>query len=198
MTSVPIALITAVAAIGAPALSQTPTTPASTAPAATSPAATPAPAATAQPQAAGAQVQLTTGTQVIGPDAQPVGTITTTDARFATVKTDKHEVRLPLASFGAAPNGVAIGMTRDQLNASVEQAAVNIDSVLKAGATVRDPQGGVVGTVDATEGDLVTLKLASGKAVRLPKSGFAVGQAGPVVGMTAAQLEAQVAGATAK
>lgn len=60
--------------------------------------------------------------------------------------------------------------------------------VLAAGATVYDPQGGTVGTVESLQGDFVVLATAKSKA-RLPKSSFATGAKGPVIAMTAAQLD---------
>jgi len=194
-------VMTLTASLSLPVLAQTtqPSAPAGTkaAPAAntTAPAAaTAAPASNAAPQAAG-QAQITAGAQVSGPQGAPVGTIASVDGDFAVVKTDKYDVRLPKTSFAAGPNGLVIGLSRDALNASVEQSLGKLDDVLKAGASVNGAQGTPVGTVEAVEGDLVTVKLTSGKSVRLPKSGFAPGPNGLVIGLTAQQLEQAAAGA---
>ena len=143
--------------------------------------------------AAPAAAQIAVGTQVVDPAGSPVGTITSIGPNFVVLKTDKHEVRLSKESFAPGKQGVTFSMTRDQLNTSVEQSMANIDQMLTVGAVVHDRQRGTVGTIETVEGDLVTVKLPSGAMVRLPKSGFAPGPSGPVIGMTAQQLEAQVA-----
>lgn len=181
--------------LAGPAIAQT-TTPTTT----PAPQATPTPQATpaAQAQAAAAP-SITVGANVVGPGGNPVGTIASAGADFAVVKTDKHEVRLPKTAFAARPEGgLVIGLSRDDLNASVEQALAKLNDLLKPGSTVYGTQGGTIGTVDKVEAELVTLKLASGKAVRLPRSGFAPGPQGLVVGFTVEQLETQAAAAGAK
>lgn len=183
-------IVTLTASLSLPVLAQTtqPAPPAGN---------TAAPAANAAAPAANTagQAQISAGAQVSGPQGAPVGTIASVDGDFAVVKTDKHEVRLPKTAFAAGPNGLVIGLSREALNASVEQSLGKLDDVLKAGAAVSGAQGAAVGTVQAVEGDLVTVKLTSGKSVRLPKSGFAPGPNGLVIGLTAQQLE-QAAGGT--
>jgi preprotein translocase subunit YajC len=141
--------------------------------------------------AAQASAEIVAGTPVIDPSGNPVGTIASVGPSFVVLKTDKHEVRLSKESFAFRPKGLMFSMTKDQLNAQVEQSVANLDQLLTPGAMVHDRQRAMVGTIEAVEGDLVTLKLASGAKVRLPKSGFAPGPNGAVVGMTAQQLEAQ-------
>lgn len=76
---------------------------------------------------------------------------------------------------------------------------------LAAGAKVLDTSGGTVGTIDSIDGDYAVLATAKSK-VRLPKTSFAMGPNGPVIAMTAAQIDAaaaqaapaQTAAATAK
>jgi preprotein translocase subunit YajC len=142
--------------------------------------------------AASSSAEIVAGTQVVDPNGGPVGTISSVGPNYVVLKTDKHEVRLSKDSFAFLPKGLTFSMTRDQLNAQVEQSVANLDQLLTPGAMVHDRQRAMVGTIEAVEGDLVTLKLASGTMVRLPKSGFAPGPNGPVIGMTAAQLQAQV------
>jgi preprotein translocase subunit YajC len=144
----------------------------------------PAQAAFAQGIAAGAKISDTKGAEV--------GTVASVDGDFVIVKTDKHEVRLPKASFTVTDSGLLFGMTQAELNAAVEQATVNPRDLLKAGALVRDPAGGLVGTVEGVEGDFATVKLTK-TSVQLPVSAFAASSEGLVLGMTAAELEAQAA-----
>jgi preprotein translocase subunit YajC len=136
--------------------------------------------------AAGAKVSDTNGGEV--------GTVTSVDGEFVIVKTDKHEVRLPANSFTATESGLLFGMTQAQLNAEIEKAKINPVDLLKAGAEVRDTAGGLIGTIEAVEGDLATVKLAK-LSVKLPVSVFGAGPDGLVLGTTAAELEAQAAAA---
>jgi hypothetical protein len=131
---------------------------------------------------AGAKVSDTAGGEV--------GTIGKVDGDFVILKTDKHEVRLPKTSFTAANGGLIMAMTRDQVNAAVEQTLAQADQKITVGASVSGSEGAAVGTIDAVDDEMVTVKLTSGKLVRLPRSGVAPGPSGAVIGMTAAELEA--------
>ncbi|USI72106.1 hypothetical protein [Sphingomonas morindae] len=71
--------------------------------------------------------------------------------------------------------------------APADGAATSAPAVAQ-GATVYDPQGGTVGTVESVDGDFVVLATAANK-VRLPKSSFGTGPKGPMIAMTAAQLD---------
>ncbi|MBA2933280.1 hypothetical protein HZF05_04150 [Sphingomonas sp. CGMCC 1.13654] len=67
---------------------------------------------------------------------------------------------------------------------------------LAAGAKVLDTSGGSVGTIDSIDGDYAVLATSKSK-VRLPKTSFAMGPNGPVIAMTAAQIDAAAAQAAA-
>ena len=142
-------------------------------------------------QAAAATV--TAGATVTDPSGAPVGTVTSVSNGEAVVKTDKYEVRLPTTSFGARKGSFAISMTQAELNATVEAAMAKGAAAMTVGATVLDPAGGTVGTIEAMDGQFVTIALASGKKARLPVASVAATPRGPVIGATAAQLEAQLA-----
>jgi preprotein translocase subunit YajC len=146
-------------------------------------------------QAAPAQAGLAAGAQVRDTNGGEVGTITKVDGQFVILKTDKHEVRLPVASFTAHEGHFLMAMTRDQLNAEVDKTKAAVSANLAAGATVVGSQGSTVGTVTAIDAQFVTLKLTSGKEVRLPRNAVAANATGGVIGMTAAELEAAAAGA---
>lgn len=65
----------------------------------------------------GAQVHASDGTTVIG-------TVKAADDQFVTLTSSSgREVKLPIAGFGAGPNGVVVGMTAEQFNAAVGGAA---------------------------------------------------------------------------
>lgn len=190
MTTIRTLAVATTALLSLPALAQT----AKPAPAASpSPSAAATPAAVATPAAGAAQISA--GAQVLGPDGGAVGTIAARGADFAVVKTDKHEVRLPRTAFAAGPNGLVIGLSRDQLNAQVDQAKAQAADALKPGAQVNGSSGAQAATVEKVDGEFVTVKLKSGKVVRLPKNAIAAGPNGLAIGLTAEQLEAQAAAA---
>jgi hypothetical protein len=149
-----------------------------------------APQALAQ---AAASATVTAGAVVKDPAGGDVGTITAVDGEFAVLKTDKHEVRLPVSSFAQGEGAFVMGMTRAELNAEVEK--LSGAAVLAVGATVRDANDGVVGTIEEFDAELATVKLPSTKLVKLPVSAFGRGPNGPVIGSTAAELEAAAGGA---
>jgi hypothetical protein len=64
------------------------------------------------------------------------------------------------------------------------------------GATVYGAAGAPVGTIKAMDSQYVTLATAKGE-VKLPAAGVGPGLKGPVIGLTAAQLDAAVTQAQA-
>jgi preprotein translocase subunit YajC len=68
---------------------------------------------------------------------------------------------------------------------------------LAPGATVYDPQGGVVGKIDSIAGDNVVIDTGTSKAT-LPKNAFGSSAKGHTVTATKAQIDAMVAAASAK
>ena len=145
-------------------------------------------APTAANFAAGAKVSDTAGGEV--------GTITSVDGDYVVLKTDKHEVRLPKTSFTAHNGGFIMAMTQAQVNAAVEQSLASAAEKIVVGATVTGSQGAPVGTIDALDEQYATVKLTSGKLVRLPRTGLAPGPNGAVIGMTVAELEAAAGAAS--
>jgi preprotein translocase subunit YajC len=63
---------------------------------------------------------------------------------------------------------------------------------ITAGTKVLDTAGGTAGTIESVDGDFVVLATTKSK-VRLPKSSFAMGPNGPVIAMTAAQIDTAAA-----
>lgn len=126
-----------------------------------------------------------------------VGTITRVDGANVVVKTDKYEVLLPANSLAKTETGYLVGTTRAALNASVEEAMAAAQALVTVGASVNDTQGGLVGTITALDAQFATITLASTDEVKLPVAAVAATPTGPVIGMTAAQLQAQVDGTAA-
>lgn len=133
---------------------------------------------------------VTAGAVVKDTSGGVVGTIVKVEGDQLMLKTDKHEVRLPVASFTATDAGALFGMTQAQLNAEVDKTAAAAAAQIVVGATVKGAAGATVGTIEALDAQFVTLKLASGKSVRLPRTAVGGGSDGPVIGMTAAEIEA--------
>jgi preprotein translocase subunit YajC len=143
-----------------------------------------------------AAAAVTAGATVKDTAGGEVGTIVRVEGDQLILKTDKHEVRLPVASFTATDSGALFAMTRDQLNAEVDKALAAANAQIVAGATVKGADGAALGTIEAVDSQFVTLKLASGTSVRLPRAAVTGGADGPVTSLTAEQLEAAAKGAS--
>ena len=143
------------------------------------------------------QASVTAGTAVKDTSGGTVGTVSKVDGDPILVKTDKHEVRLPLSSFTPTADGLLFGLTQAQLNAQVDQAMAAAQANFRVGAIVTGAGGATVGTVDALDAEWVTVKLASGAAVRLPRNALAASPTGLVTGLTAAEIQAAAGGAAA-
>lgn len=156
------------------------------------PAAALAQAPAAAPPAATASVAV--GMAVVDTQGGTVGTITAVAADSVTVKTDKYQAQLPKSSLSVSQGKALFGLTQAALNASIEQAQAAMPKhELKVGASVKGTGGSNVGTIDTLGADSVTIKLASGVKISIPRSGIAAEQdGGGVIGLTAAELEAQV------
>lgn len=81
--------------------------------------------------------------------------------------------------------------------ATAQEAAATATAAPTVGAKVFDPQGSEVGTVEAVQGDVITVSTGTARA-GLPKSAFAMRENGLTIGMTKAQLEEAVNGASAQ
>jgi hypothetical protein len=139
----------------------------------------------AQVAAASKPANIAAGMSVSGPQGNPVGTVEAVSGDMVTVATANAKARLPRSAFAQGANGLVIGMSAAQLEAATKPAEV------AAGMAVNGPGGVAVGTIDSVSGDMVTVATANTK-VQLPKTAFAQGQSGLVIGMTAEQLEAAV------
>jgi preprotein translocase subunit YajC len=153
--------------------------------------------AVAVPFAGAASAQVTVGAQVVDTAGNPVGTVVALKGDQLVLKTDRHEVQLPVSSFTPNEGKLLFGMTRDQLNASTDQALAAAAATVTVGAQVQGSGGGIAGTIDAIDTETVTLKLEGGELVRLPKSAVAGTPNGPVLGVTVDELKAMAAQAAA-
>lgn len=145
---------------------------------------------------AAAQTGLRAGATVTDPQGGEVGTIVSIDGDHLILRTDRHEIRLPAASFTATDEAVLFALSRDELNASVEQALAQAQQAIEVGVVVYDRDGAEIGAVQAADEQMVTVGLGDA-AIRIPRTSFAPGENGPIVGLTVAELRAQVAAAQA-
>ena len=95
----------------------------------------------------------------------------------------------------AAPTNPQQSASGAQAAPSGGQQAMSGTATLAQGTTVTDTSGATVGTVQSIQGDMVVLATAKSK-VQLPKSSFAMGAKGPMIGMTAAQIDQAAAQAS--
>jgi len=150
------------------------------------------PAMAQAPASQPASSAITAGMEVKDTEGGLVGTVQSVDDAIVVVKTDRHEVQLPINSFTPSEGHLLFGMTQAQLNAEVDKANAAAAAQIVEGAEVRGSAGAVVGTIEKLEPEFVTLKLTSGELVRLPRSGVGAGPTGPIIGMTQDQLKAAI------
>lgn len=153
--------------------------------------AAPAPATAPAPAAA----SVTAGANVVDTTGAPVGTIESVSGANAVLSTGTVKASIPVASFAKGANGLVIGITKADLEAKVQAATKPTE--ITAGMAVSGPNGAAVGKVDAVNGDMITVATANSKA-QLPKTAFAQGPNGLVIGMTADQLDAAAKAAAPK
>ena len=149
--------------------------------------------APAQQAAPAAAASVTAGAAVTDAKGGAVGTIASVSGDVAVVDTGAVKASIPVGSFAKTDSGFAIGMTKAELEAAAKgvsaQQQQQFLASLAPGIAVSDQNGGEVGTIEAVEGDMVTVATPNVKA-KLPKSAIVQGPNGAVIGMTQAQLEA--------
>ncbi len=155
------------------------------------PAALQAQAAPASPAATA--TAPTPGATIYDSAGAVIGTVDQVTPQAVVVNVDNAKVSLPPASIGSGPQGLRVALTRAQVVSAAQQAQAGAQQQLQAqltpGATIRGAGGAVVGTVKEADAQYVTLTTPKGD-VKLPINGFGMGVNGPVIGLTAAQLDA--------
>ena len=156
-----------------------------------------APAATAAPTAAPATT-VAAGATIYDKDGGVVGTVDSVNAGVAVVSTGTNKVGLPLTSFGTGTKGPMIAMSKAELDAAAGQAAAQSAAALKAqltpGTTVYGKAGSAIGTIKDADDQYVTIAMAKGP-VKLPVAAFGRGDSGPMISMTADELDKAVSAA---
>jgi preprotein translocase subunit YajC len=148
------------------------------------------------PALAATAAEVKAGMQVVDPAGGVVGTVISVKPDSLILKTDKHEIQLPLTSFTANEGKLLFGMTAAQLDAATEKSMAAANAAIVAGAQVYGSDGNLAGQIETVDSDFVTIKLTNGSSVRLPRSGVAGGAKGAVLGMTAAKLNELAAQST--
>lgn len=145
--------------------------------------------ATAMAAPPAAKSKIAPGMQVVDVAGNPVGKIHSVRGAELILKTDRHEVRLPVKSFTPDKGKLVFGMSRDALNRATD--AMLAQSILP-GAAVHGKNGAVVGHIAAIDEKLVTVKLQSGEEIRMPRDAIAPSSDGAVLGITVAELRKMV------
>jgi preprotein translocase subunit YajC len=144
--------------------------------------------------------QVQPGMQVVDPSGGAVGTVLGVKDNSVILKTSKHEVELPIASFTPNQGKLLFGMTAAQVDAAFEQAAAQASASVAVGATVYGSDGTPAGQIAEMGDSLVTITLTDGKQVKVPRNGISGTQKGAVLAWTTAKLNelaAQAASADA-
>jgi preprotein translocase subunit YajC len=145
----------------------------------------------ASPAAFSAAHAQAVGMQIVDTSGAPVGTVTAIKGDNVQVKTDKHEVLLPKASFRVDKDKLVIAMTQAQLDSKIEETAAANDKAIVAGATVNGLQGTEIGKIDSVTDSGVVIALSSGKKIQVARNGVRGNADGSVtVGLTSEQIEA--------
>jgi preprotein translocase subunit YajC len=134
------------------------------------------------------------GMAVVDPNGGAVGTVSGVRGDAVLLRTDKHEVQIPLASFTAHEGKLLFGMTAEQLNAETEKLKAEAAAAVAPGAQVYGSDGSLAGTIESIDTELVTIQLSTGEMVRLPRSGVGGSGKGAVLGVTTARLTELVSG----
>lgn len=133
------------------------------------------------------------GMPIVDVAGGPVATVTAIQGDNLQIKTDKHEVLLPKASFTVDGNKLLFGLTQAQLNAKIEESTAASQAAIVAGATVNGSGGAAVGKIEAVDADQVTIALTSGQRIQVASTALRGNPDQTVsIGYSAEQLEALV------
>lgn len=160
-----------------------------------------APAAGATATASATATAPTVGTTIYDSAGVALGTVASITPQAIVINTGSAQVPVPPASVGKTDKGFAMAMTKADLDVAVAssqaQAKAAVQAKLTPGTSVSGLNGATLGTIKAADAQFVTMTTAKGD-VKLPIAGFSADASGKIVaGITAEQLAAATAGATA-
>lgn len=124
------------------------------------------------------QGPMQVGDFVSDPQDNPVGMIIAIEDGYATIKTDKHEIPLPLESYGPGDGKFHVGLSQAELNAAYERQLNAATNSIEVGKEIASVEGDVIGVIELMDEETLTIRLNSDKVVRVPLSG--VQEAAPV------------------
>ncbi len=162
----------------------------------------------AQPAAAsataggqGSAAAPTVGATIYDSAGVSLGTVASITPQAVVINTGTAQVPVPPTSIGKTDKGFAMAMTKAALDAAVAASQAQAQAAVKAkltpGTAVSGLNGATLGTIKSADAQFVTVTTAKGD-VKLPIAGFSADASGKViVGITADQLAAATAGATA-
>lgn len=161
----------------------------------------PAAGATAQAGASTTATTPTVGTTIYDSAGVSLGTVASVTPQAIVLNTGTAQVPVPPTSIGKTDKGFAMAMTKSQLDAAVAASQAQAQAALKAklvpGTAVTGLGGAALGAIKSADAQFVTLTTAKGD-VKLPINGFSADANGKViVGITADQLAAATASASA-
>lgn len=160
-------------------------------------AATAGTAALAQTPPAAAAIKFDTGAIVHDSEGKEIGPIASSDGTNVVVTMDGKPAALPANAFQQTEKGLAITITREQLDAALSQQAADANATLEAafkpGAEIRGVGGKtVVGTVKLADAEGVVVTTPKGEA-RVPRKAFFLSDVGLQTSFTAEQFAQAVA-----
>ena len=159
-----------------------------------------APAAPAPSASTGATAP-TVGATIYDSAGVALGTVASITPQAVILNTGTAQVPVPPASIGKTDKGFAMAMTKADLDAAIASSQAQAQAAVKAkltpGTSISGLNGATLGTIKTADAQFVTVTTAKGD-VKLPIAGFSADASGKViVGITAEQLAAATAGASA-
>ncbi len=140
------------------------------------------------PAFAATPAEVHPGMTVVDPSGGTVGIISGIKGANVLLKTDRHELEIPMTSFTANQGKLLFAMTAAQLNAEADKQTAAAQAAVAVGAPVYGSDGSLAGQIESLDNSLVTIKLTSGETVRLPRNGVGGSDKGAVLGVTTTQL----------
>ena len=126
------------------------------------------------------------GAIISGNDGNPIGAVIANDGTNITVDTGKHQVPLPGNAFASGENGFSLNITKEQLDAMMDEqvaaAAAALDAALVPDAAVISADAQPLGSVEEIDGDNVVIADGDAK-VTLPKNLLAVDANGQIMAL---------------
>ncbi|MCJ7422179.1 hypothetical protein [Sphingomicrobium astaxanthinifaciens] len=141
-----------------------------------------APAFAAQPAG------VTAGMEVVDTNGNAVGTVVSAGNDLITIRTDRHDVPVPVASFTPHEGKLLFAMSAADLNAAVDANLAAAEASVTLGKPVKDVAGVEFGTIDEITDEYIQLALADDKIVRIPVDGLQKDAGGAIALYNAADL----------